>query len=54
MFDIGGGRILSVAYTCIHMHAHACFYVCKTHVEFFEVKICFEPKKLLQKWLECE
>ena len=25
MFVIGGGRIFSVTYTCIHMCAHACF-----------------------------
>ena len=44
MFVIGGGRIFLVTYIymymytlCVHMPV---FYVCKTHVEIFEVKIC--------------
>ena len=54
MFDIGGGRIFSVTYTCIHMCAHACFfYVCKAQEKFLKLKFVLEPKKLLQKWLEC-
>ena len=40
MFVIRGGRIFSVTYTCIYICVHMpVFFVCKTHVEIFEVKI---------------
>ena len=41
----------------IYLYTYACtclfFYVCKTHVEIFEVKIVCLCLKTLQKWLEC-
>ena len=53
MFDLGGPNFFGDVYMytlCVHMSV---FYVCKAQEKFLKSKFVLEPKKLLQKWLEC-